>query len=48
MTLLAWSAEATLVTLNTVEIAGIVYLALALSSLRERLARMEGRNERQE
>jgi len=44
---LAWSAEATLVTLNTVELAGIVYLALALSALRERLARMEGRSERE-
>jgi hypothetical protein len=42
MPLLAWSAEATLVTLNTVELAGIVYLAIALSALRERIARMEG------
>lgn len=44
--MLAWSAEATLVTLNTIELAGIVYLALAISSLRERIARMEGRQER--
>ena len=44
--MLAWSAEATLVTLNTLEIAGIVYLALALSALRERMARLEGRLER--
>lgn len=42
----AWSAEATLVTLNTIELAGLVYLALAISALRERLARMEGRTER--
>ena len=41
--MLAWSAEATLVSLNTVELAGIVYLAIALSALRERLARLEGR-----
>lgn len=44
--MLAWTAEATLITLNTVEIAGIVYLALAISALRERVARMEGRQER--
>lgn len=44
--MLAWSAEATLVTLNSIELAGIVYLALAISALRERIARMEGRQER--
>jgi hypothetical protein len=34
-------------TINSLEILGIIYLAIAVSKLRERIARMEGRGERQ-
>jgi hypothetical protein len=37
-----------LITLNGLEILAIVYLAIALSKLRERIARMEGENEARE
>jgi len=36
------TTEQVLTTLNTIEILGIVYLAIALSKLRERLSRIEG------
>ena len=32
-----------LVTVNTIELLGIIYLAIAVSMLRERIARLEGR-----
>jgi len=34
-----------LITINSLEILGIIYLALATSKLRERIAKMEGREE---
>jgi hypothetical protein len=34
-----------LITINSLEILGIIYLAIAISKLRERLAKMEGREE---
>ena len=34
--------DSALITINSLEILGIVYLAIALSKLRERIARMEG------
>ena len=34
-----------LVTVNTLELVGIVYLAIAVSYLRERISRMEGRSD---
>jgi hypothetical protein len=34
-----------LITINSLEILGIIYLAIAMSKLRERLAKMEGREE---
>lgn len=37
-----------LVTINSLEILGIIYLAVALSKLRERLSKMEGREEQRE
>lgn len=37
-----------LITVNTVELFGIVYLAIAVSKLRERISRMEGKNEQRE
>jgi hypothetical protein len=37
-----------LVTINSLEILGIIYLAIAVSKLRERIARMEGKSEQRE
>jgi hypothetical protein len=37
-----------LITINSLEILGIIYLAIALSKLRERLAKMEGREEQRD
>ena len=37
-----------LITINSLEILGIIYLAIAVSKLRERIARMEGKNEQRE
>jgi hypothetical protein len=34
-----------LVTINSLEILGIIYLAVAVSKLRERLAKMEGKDD---
>jgi hypothetical protein len=34
-----------LITINSLEILGIIYLAIAVSKLRERIAKMEGRFE---
>jgi hypothetical protein len=34
-----------LITINSLELLGIIYLAIAVSMLRERIARMEGRIE---
>ena len=43
--MLALIPDSALITLNSLEILGIVYLAIALSKLRERLSRIEGRLE---
>jgi hypothetical protein len=37
-----------LITINSLEILGIIYLAVAVSKLRERIARSEGKNEERE
>jgi hypothetical protein len=37
-----------LITINSLEILGIIYLAVAVSKLRERIARMEGKTEQKE
>jgi hypothetical protein len=37
-----------LITINSLEIIGIVYLAIAISYLRERISKLEGRNEGKE
>jgi len=37
-----------LITINSLEILGIIYLAIAVSKLRERIARLEGRQEQRE
>ena len=34
-----------LITINSLEILGIIYLAVAISKLRERIARLEGKDE---
>jgi hypothetical protein len=34
-----------LITVNSLEILGIIYLAIALSYLRERISRLEGKDE---
>ena len=37
-----------LITINSLEILGIIYLAIAVSKLRERISRMEGKQEQWE
>ncbi len=37
-----------LISVNTLELVGIVYLAVAISALRERLSHMEGKNSQRE
>jgi hypothetical protein len=37
-----------LITINSLELLGIIYLAVAVSKLRERLSRMEGKLEQRE
>jgi len=37
-----------LLTINTIELVGIVYLAIAVSYLRERISKMEGKQEGRE
>jgi hypothetical protein len=37
-----------LITINSLEILGIIYLAVAVSKLRERIAKIEGKNEQRE
>lgn len=37
-----------LITINTIELVGIIYLAIAVSMLRERIAKLEGRIEQGE
>jgi len=37
-----------LITINSLEILGIIYLAIAVSKLRERIARMEGKAEQRD
>jgi len=40
--IIALIPDSALITLNSIELLGIVYLAIAVSKLRERIARMEG------
>jgi len=40
--------DETLLTINTIELVGIVYLAIAVSYLRERISKLEGRVEGKE
>ena len=42
---LALIPDSALITVNSLEILGIVYLAIAVSKLRERIAHIEGINE---
>ena len=37
-----------LLTINSLEILGIIYLAIAVSKLRERLAKLEGKTEQKD
>ena len=37
-----------LITINSLEILGIIYLAVALSHLRERISKLEGKDEQKE
>jgi hypothetical protein len=46
--MLGFISDNTLVTINTIELVGIIYLAIAVSLLRERIGKMEGRNEGKE
>jgi len=39
--------DSALITINSLEILGIIYLAIAVSKLRERIARMEGEQAQQ-
>jgi hypothetical protein len=41
-------SEQTLLTVNTIELFGIVYLAIAVSALRERIAKLEGKAQQRE
>ena len=43
--MIAWVSDDTLYTLNSLEILGIVYLAIAVSYLRERISKLEGKDE---
>jgi len=43
--MLALVSDDVLYTINSLEILGIIYLAIALSKLRERIAKMEGKGE---
>ncbi len=46
--MLALIKDDVLITINSLEILGIIYLAIAVSMLRERISKMEGRNEGKE
>lgn len=46
--MLAWISDEALVTINSLEILGIVYLAIAISSLRERISILEGKDTQKE
>jgi hypothetical protein len=41
-------SDQVLATINSVELLGIIYLAIAVSKLRERIAKMEGKGEQRE
>jgi len=43
--MLALVSDDVLYTINSLEILGIIYLAIAVSKLRERIAKMEGKGE---
>jgi hypothetical protein len=43
--MLALVSDDVLYTINSLEILGIIYLAIAVSKLRERIAKLEGKNE---
>lgn len=46
--MLASIPDEALITINSLEVIGIVYLAIALSYLRERISKLEGREEGKE
>jgi hypothetical protein len=46
--MLALIKDEILVSINTIELVGIIYLAIAVSFLRERISRVEGREEGKE
>jgi hypothetical protein len=46
--MLALISDEVLVTVNSLEILGIIYLAIALSKLRSDIARLEGKNEQRD
>jgi hypothetical protein len=45
---LALVSDDVLYTINSLEILGIIYLAIAVSKLRERIAKLEGKTEQRE
>lgn len=46
--MLARISDQALYTLNSIELLGIIYLAIAVSYLRERISRLEGKYEQRE
>jgi hypothetical protein len=46
--MLAVIKDEALITINSLEILGIIYLAIAVSYLRERISKLEGREEGKE
>jgi hypothetical protein len=48
MSLLGFIPDSALITINTLELLGIIYLAIAISKLRERIAHLEGKQEQRE
>jgi len=48
MFILLFISDEALITVNSLEILGIIYLAIAVSYLRERIARLEGKLEQRE
>jgi hypothetical protein len=45
---LALIPDSALITINTLELLGIIYLAIAVSKLRERISHLEGKAEQRE
>ena len=46
--MLALVSDDVLYTINSLEILGIIYLAIAVSKLRERIAKLEGKTEQRD